>query len=75
MRWGMREEEERVDAAVVETFELRKIYNRGVAAVDGVTLRVGRGEVFGFLGPNGAGKTTTIKMLLGLVHPTGGEAP
>jgi ABC-2 type transport system ATP-binding protein len=65
--------------AVVETTELRKTFGsarggRAVAAVDGVTLRVGRGEVFGFLGPNGAGKTTTIKMLLGLVHPTGGEA-
>jgi ABC-2 type transport system ATP-binding protein len=73
-----------MNPAVVETFELRKTYDsapraglragRGVVAVDGVTLRVGRGEVFGFLGPNGAGKTTTIKMLLGLVHPTGGEA-
>src|ERR1044071_4270880 len=41
-------------------------------AVDAVTFTVGRGEVFGFLGPNGAGKTTTIKMLTGLVRPTGG---
>jgi ABC-2 type transport system ATP-binding protein len=43
-------------------------------AVRGLTLEVPRGEVFGFLGPNGAGKSTSIKMLLGLVSPTGGEA-
>ncbi|HEY7124638.1 MAG TPA: ABC transporter ATP-binding protein, partial [Ktedonobacterales bacterium] len=43
-------------------------------AVDGLTLRVPTGSVFGFLGPNGAGKTTTIKALLGLRAPTGGSA-
>jgi len=62
---------------VIETFELRKVFGGrggGTIAVDGVTLDVGRGEVFGFLGPNGAGKTTTIKMLLGLVHVTSGTA-
>ena len=42
-------------------------------AVDGVSFRVRRGEIFGFLGPNGAGKTTTIKMLTGLIPPTSGE--
>jgi ABC-2 type transport system ATP-binding protein len=41
--------------------------------VDGVSLNVQRGEVFGFLGPNGAGKTTTIGMVLGLLHPTAGD--
>jgi ABC-2 type transport system ATP-binding protein len=43
-------------------------------AVDGVSLSVRRGEVYGFLGPNGAGKTTTLRMLLGLIRPTAGTA-
>ena len=53
--------------------QLRKEYNRKVA-VAALDLQVGPGEVFGFLGPNGAGKTTSIKMLLGLVKPTSGQA-
>jgi ABC-2 type transport system ATP-binding protein len=44
-----------------------------VTAVDGVTLEVARGEIFGLLGPNGAGKTTTIQLLLGLTTPTAGR--
>jgi len=43
-------------------------------ALDGLTLEVVRGEVFGFLGPNGAGKSTTLKLLLGLIRPTSGTA-
>jgi ABC-2 type transport system ATP-binding protein len=43
-------------------------------AVEGLTLRVGRGEVFAFLGPNGAGKTTTVRMLAALIAPTAGRA-
>jgi len=43
-------------------------------AVNGVTFAIKRGEIFGFLGPNGAGKTTTIRMLLGLLRPTSGQA-
>jgi ABC-type multidrug transport system ATPase subunit len=45
-----------------------------VTAVDDVSFRVGKGEIFGFLGPNGSGKTTVIKMLTGLLPPTAGEA-
>ncbi len=57
---------------VIATRELAKHY-RDVHAVDGLTLQVRRGEVYGFLGRNGAGKTTTIRMLLGLIRPTSGE--
>ena len=57
----------------IETRALRKEYGPKVA-VEELTLRVEPGEAFGFLGPNGAGKTTSVKMLLGLVPPTSGEA-
>jgi ABC-2 type transport system ATP-binding protein len=57
----------------IETRALRKEFG-GHVAVDDLWLQVPRGEVFGFLGPNGAGKTTSIKMLLGLVAPTSGDA-
>ena len=46
---------------------------RPYRALDGVTLQVERGEVFGFLGPNGAGKTTTLKLLMQLIYPTSGR--
>lgn len=58
---------------MVETEGLTKEYGRR-RAVDNLSLRVEEGEVFGFLGPNGAGKTTTIRMLTGLLSPTGGRA-
>jgi len=45
-----------------------------IAAVDGISLSVERGEVLGFLGPNGAGKSTTMKMVAGFIEPTGGTA-
>jgi ABC-2 type transport system ATP-binding protein len=57
----------------IHAIELRKRYRRTVALA-GLSMTVQRGEVFGFLGPNGAGKTTAVKVLLGLVRPTGGEA-
>ena len=47
---------------------------RPYVALDGLTLQVGQGEVFGFLGPNGAGKTTTLKLLMQLIYPTSGHA-
>src|SRR4051812_33211009 len=50
---------------------LHKAY-RSTVALEGLDLRVERGEVFGFLGPNGAGKTTVVKLLLGLTRPTRG---
>ena len=62
------------DGLVIETRELGKRYDGRIVAVDGLSLRVRRGEVYGFLGPNGAGKTTTLRMLLGLVRPTSGGA-
>ncbi len=57
----------------IETRDLTKRYGSR-AAVDNLTVRIARGEVFGFLGQNGAGKTTAVKMLVGLVHPTSGDA-
>jgi ABC-2 type transport system ATP-binding protein len=57
---------------VVQVRGLTKRYNERITAVDGVSMSVRRGEIYGFLGPNGAGKTTTLRMLLGLVAPTGG---
>ena len=60
------------DQYVIETSGLTKRYG-SIVAVDGVSLRVPRGQVFGLLGPNGAGKTTTIGMLLGLAKPTAGS--
>ncbi|HWH11977.1 MAG TPA: ATP-binding cassette domain-containing protein [Solirubrobacteraceae bacterium] len=58
----------------IETRSLRKVFKGGVEAVSGVSLRVARGEVFGFLGPNGAGKTTMVRMLCTLLPPTRGLA-
>jgi ABC-2 type transport system ATP-binding protein len=64
---------------IVQTEALRKVFRVGfwgrrVVAVEGLSLEVRKGEVFGFLGPNGAGKTTTLKMLMGLIYPTSGDA-
>lgn len=57
----------------IETNDLTKEFGE-LTAVDHVSFRVRKGEVFGFLGPNGAGKTTTIKMLTTLIRPTSGSA-
>jgi ABC-2 type transport system ATP-binding protein len=56
----------------VEIEELVKTFG-SFTAVDRVSLKVGRGEIFGFLGPNGAGKSTTIRMLCGILTPTSGR--
>ncbi len=73
MRWkvGRRTMPEPVNSVVVEN--LVKRFGDFVA-VDGLSLTVREGEVFGFLGPNGAGKSTTIRMLCGLLKPTSGFA-
>jgi ABC-2 type transport system ATP-binding protein len=60
------------DSPAIATRSLTKRY-RDVLAVDSLDLDVRRGEIYGFLGRNGAGKTTTIRMLLGLIKPSGGE--
>ena len=56
----------------IETHKLTRYFN-DVCAVDGIELAVERGTFYGFLGPNGAGKSTTIKMLTGLLAPSGGQ--
>ena len=61
-----------VDAPAIEVEGLTKVFGQK-KVVDGLSLRVRRGEIFGFLGPNGSGKTTTIRMLCGLLTPTAGR--
>src|SRR5205809_2884211 len=64
---------------VVETRSLTKVYRdfwgrKKKTALNALDLKINKGEIFGLLGPNGSGKTTTIKLLLGLLFPTGGDA-
>src|SRR5713101_5265434 len=64
---------------IIETRNLTKIYRdfwgrQKKVALRALNLQINRGEIFGLLGPNGSGKTTTIKLLLGLLFPTDGEA-
>lgn len=64
-------------ASVIRIDNLRKIYGKGdnaITAIDGLSLEVQSGQIYGFLGSNGAGKTTTIKILLSLIHATSGQA-
>jgi ABC-2 type transport system ATP-binding protein len=68
-----------VGEVIVETKRLTKIYRdfwgrKKKVALNALDLQIKRGEIFGLLGPNGSGKTTTIKLLLGLLFPTEGEA-
>ncbi|MFH0887999.1 MAG: ABC transporter ATP-binding protein [Planctomycetota bacterium] len=65
--------------AVIEAENLTKIYQISfsrykIKALDSLNIKVNRGEIFGFLGPNGSGKTTTMKIFLGLISPTNGDA-
>jgi ABC-2 type transport system ATP-binding protein len=68
-----RNAEGRANNHAVQVIDLTKRFG-DFTAVDGISFTISRGEIFGFLGPNGAGKTTTIRMLLGLLRPSGGEA-
>jgi ABC-2 type transport system ATP-binding protein len=61
-----------MEKSLIETEKLSKSYGK-LLAVNQIDLQVPHGSVFCFLGPNGAGKTTTIRILLGLIRPTGGE--
>ncbi|WP_237669222.1 ATP-binding cassette domain-containing protein [Rhodococcus sp. BS-15] len=65
-------DEDLIDTPLVIT-DLAKTYSNGFRAVDGVSFEVKQGQVLGLLGPNGAGKTTTLRMLMGLITPTGGD--
>lgn len=59
--------------AILKTSNLTKKFGK-FTALDGVNIEVNEGEVYGFIGPNGAGKTTTIRVLLGILKATGGNA-
>ncbi|MHA1960970.1 MAG: ABC transporter ATP-binding protein [Candidatus Thorarchaeota archaeon] len=61
-------------AHAIETVNLTKIFGQKLIAVNNLNLEVPEGTIYGFLGPNGSGKTTTIRLLLGLINPTAGEA-
>src|SRR5438876_7854931 len=74
MRWPVMAQE-----VIVETRRLTKVYRdfwgrQKKRALNALDLQIHRGEIFGLLGPNGSGKTTTIKLLLGLLFPTDGDA-
>jgi ABC-2 type transport system ATP-binding protein len=57
----------------IEVTQLSKVYGEQ-KAVDGISFKLGKGEIVGFLGPNGAGKSTTMKMITGYLPPSGGQA-
>ncbi len=61
------------DSLAIQTSALTKSYGQFVA-VDSLNLAVPKNRITAFLGPNGAGKSTTIKMLLGMIRPTSGDA-
>ncbi|MFH2039917.1 MAG: ABC transporter ATP-binding protein [Chloroflexota bacterium] len=59
--------------SIIEVKQLTKFYGKA-RGIENVSFNVEEGEIFGFIGPNGAGKSTTIRLFLGLIHPTSGEA-
>jgi ABC-2 type transport system ATP-binding protein len=63
-----------IDSPAIDAFDLVKVYQPDIRAVDGISFTVERGEAFGLLGPNGAGKSTTIGMLTTTVKPSSGKA-
>src|SRR5660397_297899 len=66
---------EKEDRAMITVENLIKDFPGDVRAVDDISFRVEKGEIFGFLGPNGAGKTTTIRAIVTLLKPTSGKIP
>jgi len=58
---------------IIQIKGVTKIFAGGKKAVDNLNMEIKKGEIFGFLGPNGAGKTTTLRMITGILAPTGGE--
>ena len=57
---------------VIKITTLKKVYENGFKALNGINLEISRGEIFALLGPNGAGKTTLISTVCGIVRPTSG---
>jgi ABC-2 type transport system ATP-binding protein len=64
---------EYINEFIIEVQDLKKSFN-GIKAVDGINLKIRKGELFSLLGPNGAGKSTTIRMLTTVLKPTDGDA-
>lgn len=59
--------------SIIEIKNLTKYYGQSLG-IEGINLKVEEGEIFGFIGPNGAGKSTTIRLLMGLIYPSSGQA-
>src|SRR5579864_5143700 len=62
------------DDAIVAVRQLSKRYKDGTEALKGITFNIKKGELFGLIGPDGAGKTTALRILSGVMEPTGGDA-